>query len=232
MLYTVDMIEKLVLDDLNRTKTMKFDVIGLILHIQSIRLVGWKEEEILSLSNGKDSLLDVSFWKTHDEPKGLNMVNCDGLKGRVIIIKNVTISHSPELREDRLQLFGKIMNGAFQKRHILILDTNDFDVGKFEKENKPFQIDTTNSIIPDYVKGKPAGKAFPLLPHDCKLMRQVLTHYKWYKKCCKIGVTGISTYLTRTLARRGVLKLKTETQSKNETNEITEAMMRLNLQSH
>ena len=227
MLYTVDMIEKWVKKDPDGLKGHKFDIIGVLLHVQNIRLVGWKEEEIISLSNGKNVLLDVSFWKTHEEPKGTNSNGDDSYKGRIILVKNVEILNVIEKREDRFQLYGSIKVDPYQKRHIIFLIMNDCDIKKFEENLSPFRIDDARSIIPDYVKGKRAGKFFPILEADFKAVKQVLTHHKWYKKCLNTGIVKTYTYLTMTILRRGRARLEKHEKANGSMNDITTAMSKL-----
>ena len=229
MLQSVDMIGKWAVDRSNTGKTLKCDVVGLLLHVHNIKLVGWKEEEIVSISNGKNVLLDVSFWKTHDEPKGLNFGNADQHKGRLVVIKNVEITHEIDQREDRLQMFGNIQNGQFQRRHIIMLHMNDCDINDFEFDGKPFRIDVRHSVIPHYVKGKSAGEYFPLILRESKIVKQVITHHKWYNKCIRNGSTKIMTYLTLTLARRGFLKLETKSSAESITDDITNALAQLKM---
>ena len=105
-LTTVDQIMRLLSS--NNEEMIECDVIGVLLHARTYRQVQWKEEEIISLSNGKNILIDVSFWKDHDEPKSCNLHINNESKGKIVIIRNIKVLPLVDTTEDKIQLQGEV----------------------------------------------------------------------------------------------------------------------------
>ena len=148
-------------------------LIGLILQVQRIRLVGWKEEVIITLSDVKDTRLEISFWKNHDAPRFGNFDDLSVFKGKIVLIKRIFV-RSHELINGIRTYYSFIPQG--HSRWIQILDDDATNINKFVFEGSPLKTDPLLSEIPENAMDKKAGKQFPNWESEDLLVLAVLKH--------------------------------------------------------
>ena len=149
----------------------KIDAIGIILHVKNIRMVGWKEEEILSLSDGFNTMLEISYWKNQEFPRGLNSNCVRDIKGRIIIVKNVTILSDIDKTEETITVFGRLQMGQHEHRHILVLENDIKSLNNFKVLNEAIKINKKLSVIPQPIAGTKAADVYPILTNEIMAMK-------------------------------------------------------------
>ena len=184
----------------------KISFSGILLHTKTLRLVGWKEEEILGISDGGDVVMDVSFWKDHMAPKSTNTQVDETHKGRIVYIKNVEIK-SCEMGIDFNLIYAEISNGPYEKNHIIMVHMDTGSICAFQKSDRPFLIDQRHSILPEYVKNKKTGIWFPLLCNEISAIKETIEIYTRYSEVkndmLKRGIHNYGkNYMERSLKRR------------------------------
>ena len=170
------------------------------MHVKTIRLVGWKEEEILSISDGSDNMVEVSFWKDHDNPRGIHRDGVD-VKGRIIVVKNVSIMRNIEETEEFDLAFGYLKMGRYDYRHIILLENDFQSLNDFKFCGKPIKIDRSNSIIPEPIMGSKAADIFPILNNEMIAMKMFVPLAIRYKMgLIKTGMKGCN-YFEKAITR-------------------------------
>ena len=168
--------------------------------------MGWKEEEILGISDGGNILMDISFWRNHSEPRGTSTQHEDSHKGRMIFIKNVRVL-GIETGADFDLIYAEISNGPYENNHIIMAHMDDRSIHDFRKYGKPFLIDQDHSILPEYVKNKKTGTWFPLLCNEITAVKEILgVHVNYLELKENVQKYGDfdddGSYMIRTLRRR------------------------------
>ena len=182
-----------------RRRNTKIDAIGIILHAREYRLVGWKEEEIIEISDGSDFLLSISFWKNHSRPKSCNLLNMqkEDFKGNIMIIRNITITDYVT-DEDKTIVFGEIKD---EDQRICIMPIiNRSAIIKFVQEDEPFEINQSHSILPFN-----HSEFFPHSDSEYIICKRMLRHYSRYKYLSEVSSRcriSLGTYFLRSIVRR------------------------------
>ena len=148
-------------------------VIGLIMEVRKIRLVGWKEEVIVTLTDAENALLDVSSWNTHESPNFAKSADMLVYKGKIAIIKRVNIL-CQETDEYHRRFYGEI-NGKLP-RSILVLNIDASNYTNFMEKKEPFEINQHLSDVPVFSRKKRAGLVFPIWSDEMEAMEDVIHH--------------------------------------------------------
>ena len=137
------------------------DILGILLEVKQIRLVGWKEEILLYVSDGADAYAVISFWKNHEDNSFANVFDATVYKGQMVKIRNVKLISQDT--DDGVRVFyGEIMNDPFMSRTILVLGTGLADLENYMLYKIPLKIDKKLSAVPLRLKGKTVVEEFPV----------------------------------------------------------------------
>ena len=220
-LMTVDQIMRMLT---KKAVTFDCDVIGIVLHARTYRQVQWKEEEIISLSNGKNILIDISFWKNHKEPKSCNLHFSNESKGKIVIARNVRVMAFLDKSDDKTQIQGEVKTESNSTRHIFTLLTTPLSIKLFLESDHSFEIDPAHSVIPKYIADKKAGIKFPILTNEIRLCKQVVMHHQTYQRIKNGELLQVNTYMSRAINR-----MLTSGTNQCDYNEIVKAMSNLDI---
>ena len=160
----------------NKKETVCGDLLGIVMHYNEYKLVGWKSEVILTISDGKNCLCDISFWRNHEDHKTCELSDqpYKYIKGKIVMIRRVKILALKESNKESITYDAVIENSLYQPRHLLVLKTPLSRVKAFLSENVRLQVDQNRSIIPAFIRGKTASMYFPNFPDEYRVTRDVL----------------------------------------------------------
>ena len=157
----------------DRCLPKSISLLGLVMQVKSIKMVGWKEEIILTLSNACDTCIEISFWKNHDAPKFANVNDLSLFKGGIALIKRVQVK-THDYMDGYRTYYSEVLQRSPRWVQILIVDASHIE--NFLSENQPLKTDLYLSDIPKNAANKTAGKQFPNWDMEKCILKTVLRH--------------------------------------------------------
>lgn len=153
----------------------KLNFIGLITHYKEIQRVQWQKEILITISQGGDEVLEVSYLANQDDPSQTNFNGVD-YKGKVIFLKRVNVTDFDFTNGNEMLFQAHINNDVNEFRHIIVPLTDPNSVNRFltDPGQEPFFVDLDASVVPKIIKKKKVGERFPLLSEDINATRDII----------------------------------------------------------
>ena len=151
----------------------KISVIGIIMQVKKIKLVGWKEEILFTLSDTENVLVTISSWNDHTKPNLAKVFDASCYKGKIVVVKRVWIM-SQEISSSHREFYGEIDSDL--PRSVLVLNINTTSYSNYIRHGEPFCIDANLSDIPLKAQRKSAGLVFPIWEDEKNALNEIIWH--------------------------------------------------------
>ena len=189
-IYTIDDLVEIFPSKVKRLSvaTIGVNIFGVIAQVEFIRLVSWKEEVIITLMNGQNSCVKVSFWKNEETPIFADTRDADKFKGKMALLKKVKVLAQEANEFGGSDFYAELMTDI--NRTILTLNIDAASLLNFYLVDEPFDVIQKLSFIPKHLQGKNSVKKFPIWEWDKSVVLQTFKIFILYNDATDLRYFG------------------------------------------